>query len=132
VASDDLCLVGDEDPADDAACEWPDCPARGNPYKDNGWCWWPRYYLWLREGFFCPGHTAFLEAGVEAGGFDWRRDTSPEVLDNLAAMTEFATLDSERGQSILRRIEAQAARDAFRTVDGSRDGVLKDDADSLE
>jgi hypothetical protein len=114
--------MSDDDPFDDTPCEWPDCLARGNPYEDEGWCWWPRYYLWLREGFFCPEHTAFLKAGAEAGGFtDWPRDMSPEVLDLQALMAEFAPLDSERGQSILRGIEAEARRATFRLVDARDD-----------
>jgi hypothetical protein len=97
------------DPFDGTPCEWPGCRARENPYEDAGWCWYPRYYLALPEGFCCPEHTAFIEAGKLTGYFkDWPRDMSPEVLEFLDLMAPFVPLDSERGQEIIRQIEEGA------------------------
>ena len=111
----------DGDPADGMPCDWPGCKATGNPYNDRGWCWYPRYYLWLLEGFCCPEHTAFIEAEKEndpADSFfrDWPLDTSPEVLAFNEAMRAFAPLDSDEGRRIVRELEAGANRAAFRLV----------------
>ena len=120
-----------DDPWNDTPCVWPACKATGNPYTDQGWGWWWRYYLWLPEGFCCPEHTAFIEAEKEkdpASSFfrDCPRDMSPEVL---AFRRDVLELDSDDGQRIVREVEAVANRAAFRLVafrlvDG------KDDAES--
>lgn len=105
------------DPADGTPCSWPSCEATGNPYTDHGWCWWPRYYLWLPEGFCCPEHTAFIEEGKTNGFFrDWPRDMSPEVLDFIELAREFVPLDSGEGQRIVRESEAAANRAAFQVI----------------
>jgi hypothetical protein len=108
----------DTDPWDDTLCDWPGCQVRGNPYEDKGWCWYPRYYLWLPEGEYCPVHTAFIEEGKKTGYFkDWPRDMSPDVLEFLDMMAEFVPLDSDAGQRIVRKIDADARRAAFRLVE---------------
>jgi hypothetical protein len=106
------------DPWDDTPCEWPQCALHGNPYNDDGWCWHPRYYLWLPDGFFCPRHTVFIEEGKKTGYFkDWPRDMSPEVLERLDEMANWAPLDSDDGQRMIRKVEAAAHRAAFRLVE---------------
>jgi hypothetical protein len=90
------------DPADGTPCEWPACTKTGNPYTDDGWVWYPRKYLWLSEGFFCPEHTAIMEEGLKHGDFDnWPLDTSPEVLEFQEALSQFHDIRSPKGQRIL-------------------------------
>ena len=65
-------------------------------------CWWPRKYLWLNEGFFCPEHDKVIEEGIKIGAFnDWPLDTSPEVLEYQEATAEFHDIDTPEGQAIL-------------------------------
>ena len=114
-----------DDPWNDTPCSWPGCKATGNPYDDQRWCWYPRYYLWLPEGCCCPEHTAFIEAEKKKGPTDsffrdWPLDMSPEVLALNEAMSAFAPLDSHEGQRIIREIEADANRAAW-LVDGDKD-----------
>jgi hypothetical protein len=71
-------------------CDWPGCAAMGDPWIDQGWCFWPRKYLWLPEGFFCPEHDAAIRQGQDIGVFgDWPLDTSPKVLAYLEALSQF-------------------------------------------
>jgi hypothetical protein len=75
-----------------------------------------RKYLWLPEGFFCPTHAAEIRAGIKSGRFDeWPID--PDYEDS-----GFVPLESERGQSILRSVDAAARRAGFHVVgDGGED-----------
>lgn len=66
-------------------CAWPGCPMHGNPYENAGWCFWPFYYLWLPEGFYCPVHTPFIKA----------------VFLPLVVEAAFGSLDSDEGQEEL-------------------------------
>jgi hypothetical protein len=90
-------IVDDTQPAVDSRadieCEWRGCSARGDPWLDEGWCWWPRKYLWMAEGFYCPEHDAMIRQGVEMGAFDdWPLDTSPDVLEFQQVLAEFVPL----------------------------------------
>jgi hypothetical protein len=104
-----------DDPSNNMLCDWPGCSTRGNPYEDDGWCFYFRYHLWLPEGFYCPAHTAFIEAGKQNGFFDdWPRDMSPDVLETLEALDQFVPLESEEGQRIVRGLDAEVRRAEFR------------------
>jgi hypothetical protein len=84
---------------------------------DDGWCWWPRKYRWLPEGFFCPEHDTHIKAMIASGVFDdWPLDMSPEVLEMLEAMAEFHLLDSREGREIV----AGVNRASFQIIDGGR------------
>jgi hypothetical protein len=96
-------------------CEWPGCAAEGDPWEDAGWCWWPRKYLWLPEGFFCPEHTRWIEETRDAGGFDdWPLDRDPKVLEFLEEAEHWHDLDSPEG----REIAAEIRRSGFHVVGG--------------
>jgi hypothetical protein len=96
-------------------CDWPGCSVES---LDRDMTFYLRYYLWIPEGFFCPEHTAFIEEGKRTGYFkDWPRDMSPKVLEMLDAMRSCVSLESERGQRIVRDIDAHARRAEFHICD---------------
>jgi hypothetical protein len=110
-------MADDDDPCDNTPCNWPGCPARGNPYEDKGWCFWFRYFLWLPEEAYCPEHTAFIREGHRTGYFkDWPLDTSPEVLAFQEMLDEFVPLESEEGRRTMTDFWAAARRASFRIV----------------
>jgi hypothetical protein len=107
-------------PFADYLCDWPGCTTCGDPLMGNGWAFWPRYYLWLPDGFYCPEHTAFMEKegwGSGSGYFkDWPRDLSPEALEFQELVAGFAPLDSDEGQRIMREVTATERRAGFSVV----------------
>jgi hypothetical protein len=107
-------------PFADYPCNWPGCTTCGDPLEGNGWAFWPRYYLWLPDGFYCPEHTAFMEKegwGSGSGYFkDWPRDLSPEALEFQELVAQFAPLDSDEGQRVMREVTADERRAGFSVV----------------
>jgi hypothetical protein len=85
-------------------CSWPGCTATGDPWEDNRWCWWPRQYLWLDDGFFCPIHDQTIKDGIAMGAFDdWPLDLSPEVLAFQEWLHQCHHVNSPEGREALRR-----------------------------
>jgi hypothetical protein len=94
------------DPFDNTPCEWPGCTVRGNPMREQGWCWAIRKYRWLPEGFYCPTHEKIMREGIQGGDFEgWPLDNDPVVLETLEAFAAVADPDS-----VPRRKKAQLHR----------------------
>jgi hypothetical protein len=56
--------------ADLKQCTYPGCAsATGRPFTD-GWTWFQDLAPGLPDGFYCPAHSAAIEAVVSEGGLD--------------------------------------------------------------